>query len=88
MSGSGVRTGTVIIQQTMWLIRKGQKTEKCECCVVVRGTILLGFAARPIVAGVSLAAVATTAVCVSVSAWTDYAFSFILLPFAFCLFCF
>src|ERR1019366_3701082 len=88
MCGSGVRTGTVIIHKMTWLIRKVQKKVKAACCVAVRGSIVPGFAARLIVAGMSLSAVTATTVCVSVSAWTDYAFPFVLLPFAFFLFFF
>jgi hypothetical protein len=54
--------------------------------VAVRGSLIPGIAARPAVAGLGLASVTTSAVCVSVSAWTDYAFSFALLPFALCIF--
>src|ERR1019366_5383001 len=87
-SGSGVKTGLEIIHKTTWLIRKGRMRDNTVCCVVVRGSIFLSFAARLVVAGISLASVSTSTVCVSVSAWTDYAFSFVLLPFALCLSCF
>jgi uncharacterized membrane protein SirB2 len=58
------------------------------CCVVVRGSLFLCFAARPIVTGVSLASVTSASVSASVSAWTDYALLFVLLPFALCIFFF
>ena len=61
---------------------------KAACCVAVRGAIFPGFAARPTVSGMGLASAAATAVCVSVSAWTDYALHFVLLPFALFLFSF
>jgi formylglycine-generating enzyme required for sulfatase activity len=66
----------------------GPEKGQSVCCVVVRGSIILGAAARRFVAGMGLATVATTAVSVLFSAWTDYAFSFVLLPFALCIFCF
>ena len=56
--------------------------------MAVRGSLILGTAARPTVSGMGLASVAASAGCVSVSAWTDYALLFVLLPFALCIFSF
>src|ERR1022692_4620183 len=78
----------VIIQKRTWLIRKDQKKVKNVCFVVVRGALLLGIAARLLVTGTFLATVSASSVSVLLSAWTDYALLFVLLPFALCIFCF
>ena len=69
------------IHKRTWLIRKDQKKRTVVCCVVVRGTLFPGIAARPAVSGLFLATVTPISVVASVSAWTDYALLFILLLF-------